>query len=192
MQKAMQKSNAKYAPLTLTMVHKLYLEHRMKNNGKTTPLVIDYLWTDGADPNKHPKTPVYHYKFIPDGSIKVVKHSRCGDKKQIIPDYLEHDKIRYPYPPKNNKQPSPDLFFYLGGKHKFDENDGFFDSQMQICRGKLLNSLSDSCISGHNWVIQSSHSTKTINNKTHLAKAVKGYHFKKMTKKVTKKLTNVN
>lgn len=190
MQKAMQKSNAKYAPLTLTMVHKLYLEHQKKNNGKTTPLVIDYLWTDGADPNKHPKTPVYHYKFIPDGSIKIVKHSRGGDKKQIIPDYLAHEKIRYPYPPKNNKQPSAELFFYLGGKHKFDENDGFFDSQMQICRGKVLNSLSDTCISGHNWVINSHYSPK--NNKTHLAKSVKENQVKKMTKKVTKKLTKVD
>ena len=188
----MQKAHPKYTPLTLTMVHNLYLEHKKKNNGKnaTTPLVIDYLWTDGADPNKHPKTPIYHYKFIPDGSIKIVKHSSTGDKKQIIPDYLTHNKIRYPYTPKNNKQPSPELFFYLGGKHKFDENDGFFDSQMQICRGKVLNSLSDSCISGHNWVINSHNSPKS--NKTHLAKSVKENQVKKLSKKVTKKLTKVN
>lgn len=184
----MQKAHQKYAPLTLPMVHKLYLEHRKKNNGKnaTTPLVIDYLWTDGADPNKHPKTPIYHYKFIPDGSIKIVKHSRGGDKKQIIPDYLAHEKIRYPYLPKNNKQPSPELFFYLGGKHKFDENDGFFDSQMQICRGKVLNSLSDTCISGHNWI---ENKNKPNNTKTHIAKE---NHVKKLTKKVTKKITKVN
>ena len=180
----MQKSNVnKYVPLTLTMVYKLYLEHQKKKSNTTTPLVIDYLWTDGADPNKHPKTPIYPYKFIPDGSIKIVKHSSAGDKKQIIPDYLEHDKIRYPYPPKNNKQPSPELFFYLGGKHKFDEHDGFFDSQMQICRGKYLNSLSDSCISGHNW-IETKKNIKT--NKTHIAKATDKYPVKKMTRKATK------
>ena len=188
MQKAIQKAHPKYVPLTLTMVHKLYLEHKKKNNGKTTPLVIDYLWTDGADPNKHPKTPVYHYKFIPDGSIKIVKHSSTGDKKhKIIPDYLEHDKIQYPYPPKNNNQPSPDLFFYLGGKHKFDEVDGFFDSQMQICRGKILNSLSDTCISGHNWI-----ENKKTNNKTQLAKFVKENHVKKLTKKIITKLRKIN
>jgi hypothetical protein len=178
----MQKAHPKYVPLTLTMVHKLYLEHQ--KNKTESPLIINYLWTDGADPNKHPKTELYPYKFIPDGSIKIVKHDKSGDKKQVIPDYLTHDKIRYPYPPKTNKQPSPDLFFYLGGKHKFDEHDGFFESQMQICRGKYLNSLSDSCISGHNWVINSNYSPK--NNKTQLAKFVNKYPVKKLTRKATK------
>lgn len=182
MQKAMQKKT--YRPLTLTMVHKLYLEHQ--KNKTESPLIINYLWTDGADPNKHPKTALYPYKFIPDGSIKIVKHGKSGDKKQVIPDYLSHDKIRYPYPSAANKQPSPDLFFYLGGKHKFDEHDGFFDSQMQICRGKYLNSLSDSCISGHNW-IENKYPQKHIkNNKTQLAKLVNKYPVKKLTRKATK------
>jgi hypothetical protein len=131
----------KYSPLTLEYVHKLFLKNK-------TPPVINYLWTDGADPNKYTKTHKAEYQFIPDGSLYLMK----GSKTSKIPDYLKQEKIKYPYHSGNDGDKDP-IFYFLGGKHKFDESDGFFESKMQICRDPYLNSLSDTCISGCNWMV---------------------------------------
>jgi hypothetical protein len=167
-----QTVSKKYVPLTLKMLHQLYLEHQKRK----APLIINYIWSDGADPNKYPNE-AHKYQFIPDGSIHIQK----GNKQQIISDYLSHDKIKYPYHSIDNKQSKPDIFFYLGGKHNFNEGDGFFKSKMQICSDSL-NSLSDTCISGYNWIINpKNNKTHIKHNKTQLTK----YPIKKMTKKMT-------
>ena len=132
----------KFVPLTLMLVHKLFLE------GAKEPHV-DYYWSEGADPNLNPQFPMTRQLFVPNGTMVMTD----GDETRWVYEYLQHKTLKQPYFTGHLKPSS--MSFWLLGKHKFYERRNetlFIESRVQICEGPLMNSLSDNCIYGRNWV----------------------------------------
>jgi hypothetical protein len=120
---------------------------------------IEYYYTNGCNPNRinsdDPKilikNDIYKYHFIPNGNLITRKYGVKSNgtwgiiNENITKNYLSSDNPKMPY----KKNLRNNTYYFLEGKHNFGNK--YIDSQMQICSSPL-NSLSDSCISGPNWI----------------------------------------
>lgn len=147
---ASSKATVKYRILQLEDVHKGY--HAAKKNNKQ--YIIEYYWSDGSDPNKDSRD-THKYNFTPNGNLIIGLQDKKGHMKfKTLKGYLDNPKLRLPY--KANKPAQSDVMFALSGRMFSNEPGNKWEAdniQMQICH-RPLNALSDTCISGPNWVLK--------------------------------------
>jgi len=129
-----------YRILTLADIHKEFI----KTNGK---FYFGYYWPDGGDPNKSMKD-VHKYYFAPNGNLFIRNFKKNTNK--IITGYLANLELKLPYTATRKK----DNYYALEGRLWSEEPGNEWKvkkAYMQICVNPA-NSMSDTCISGHNWI----------------------------------------
>lgn len=152
--KQLNNKNTKNTKHKKTKFIKLTLKNIIKNfkkkNSIKKPLVIEYYYSDGGNPNKMSKDylETYKYLFIPNGNLikRIYKNEKY--EETIIENYLNNaDNKKLPYDIEDDKK----IYYFLDGKHKLYPNLDYFKSRMQICH-KPRHVLSDTCIGGQNWI----------------------------------------